>query len=229
MVEILYSVKNLEAGKIATVDIGGTLTGRTNKQSTSSEINKRLGMSEEIDRKLYTQHEDGIGDIGNHRAHAHRKAKNLRGNEAAHISNYAETVRELANDREILEGAEEFLQELQDRGYETVGFSSAPVAVTLPVFEESSLDWMYDWKRPVFNDNGNFSSFYINPEAQYGKEEAISILNDLGVETAHFGNGANDTRAVREANHGLQQRSWRKASEEAYSQALNELEKEARI
>jgi phosphoserine phosphatase len=225
MVEIIETYEELEGyDKVATLDMGGTLVEDGENIPTHAKINMAFGLSEEEEKDLYEEFAGDSGDLRDHVEHARRQTEVLRGRPDANIDVYADTVREIVGEREILDGAHEFVQRLDDRGYGTMVVSSAPPAVTLPFAEQLDVEMLYRWKDFEFTDEGYFDRVQVNEEASEGKHQVVEGLQELGVEVAHFGNGDNDKAAVRTADAGKRQ-GWMANPERAFDYAFQEARK----
>jgi phosphoserine phosphatase len=225
MVDIIESYENLSGyEKVATLDMGGTLVEDPNNASSHKRINTALGIPEVREYEIYEEHSGENGDLIDHVEHARAQTEELRGRPEANISNYGETVQEIISDREIVDGAYSFVQDLQDQGYETMVVSSAPKAVTRPFAEDLEVDFLYRWKDFVFTDEEYFDKVEVNNEARYGKQDVVEGLQNLGVEVAHFGNGSNDIEAVETADAGKKQ-WWLANPQKAFDYAFKEAKK----
>jgi phosphoserine phosphatase len=225
MVDIIESYENLSGyEKVATLDMGGTLVEDPNNASSHKRINIALGIPETREYEIYEEHSGENGDLIDHVEHARAQTEELRGRQKANISNYGETVQEIISDREIVDGAYSFVQDLQDQGYETMVVSSAPKAVTRPFAEDLEVDFLYRWKDFVFTDEEYFDKVEVNKEARYGKQDVVEGLQNLGVEVAHFGNGSNDIEAVKTADAGKKQ-WWLANPQKAFDYAFKEAKK----
>lgn len=202
--------------------MGGTLVEDPENEPTHKRINTALGLSEEREYELYQEFVGKNGDIIDHVEHSRFLKNELRFNPEARIETYAETVQNIIEEREIIEGAENFVKSLQSYGYETVALSSAPPAVNLPFAEELGIEKVYRWKDYQFTEEGDFDRIKVKQEARRGKHEFIEALKSIGVDVSHFGNGSNDIKAVDTADSGLKQ--WRISNpEQAFENALNEV------
>jgi len=210
--------------KIATLDIGGTLVDSGEKISSHAKINKALGMAPEEEKRIYEQYEGKNGDIQNHRHHAYDRTQALEGREEANIENYAKIVQEILDGREVIEGAPEFIETLQDQNYTTIALSSTPPAATRPQAEELGIDYIYKWKDFEFYEDGGFARIYVSPEGENGKQDVIKAFQQQGAEVIHFGNGANDLEAINQADAGFRQ-FWTSNPENAYEWARKEAAK----
>lgn len=225
MVDVVGSYEELEQhDKVATLDMGGTLVEDRENIPTHAKINMAMGMDSEEEEALYEEFVDEKGDLVDHVEHAKKQTQMLRSRPQANIEVYAETVQEIIQDREILQGAEYFVEKLHDKGYETVVVSSAPTAVTLPFAEDLDVDAVYRWKDFVFTEEGYFDKVYVNDEGRKGKHQIVQGLQELGVDVAHFGNGDNDRAAVDAADAGLRQ-WWISNPERAFESAFQEARK----
>jgi phosphoserine phosphatase len=225
MVDIIESYENLSGyEKVATLDMGGTLVEDPKNASSHKRINTALGIPETREYEIYEEHSGENGDLIDHVEHARAQTEELRGRQKANILNYGETVQEIISDREIVDGAYSFVQDLQDQGYETMVVSSAPKAVTQPFAEDLEVDFLYRWKDFVFTDRGDFDKVEVNNEARYGKQDVVEGLQNIGVEVAHFGNGSNDIEAVETADAGKKQ-WWLANPQKAFDYAFKEAKK----
>ena len=225
MVEVIESYNELEEyEKVTTLDMGGTLVLDSENIPTHAKINMAFGLDEEEEQDLYEEFVGDEGDLTDHIDHARSQTEVLRGRSGANIEVYADAVQDIIQDREILDGADYFVEKLGEEGYETVVVSSAPPAVTLPFAEDLGVDAVYRWKDFVFTDEGYFEKVYINREGREGKHQIVQGIQDLGTRVAHFGNGDNDRKAVRTADAGIRQ-WWISNPERAFESAFQEARK----
>ncbi len=223
MTDIVETVEDIEADKVATLDMGGTIVENRYFSSTQAAYNTLLGMDSETDQRIYREHSNGNGDLGNHTNHAIDQSIHLQAQDID-IHDYAEATQVILQDRDLLTGADMFVDNLHELGYTTVAVSSAPPASTMPYAEEAGIQILYEWKNFEFDDNGDFSHVQVNPEAKYGKHKIIEALQNTGMEVAHFGNGDNDKEAIEAADAGLKQ-WWTADPEKAFKNAKEEAQK----
>ena len=225
MVEVTHTYEELSGyDKVATLDMGGTLVADEENVPTQARINMAFGLTEEQERDLYDEFVDDKGDLEDHLAHARKQTDVLRPRPEANIQVYADTVQDIIDQREVLSGAEYFVEKLDDIGYETMVVSSAPLAVTVPFAEQIGVDRLYNWKDVLFTEEGYFDRVTVNQEAPKGKHQVVEGLQDKGVDVAHFGNGDNDKEAYRTADAGKIQ-WWTANPERAFESAFMEARK----
>ncbi len=222
MVEVIESVQSIDDSKpLASLDMGGTLVEDKEQTPTYKRINKAFGLSEQEDYRLYKEYENSIGDLSNHYRHARKQTRMLRGRPDANVEVYSKTIQQILKDREILEGAHNFIQKLDENNCGTMIVSAAPPAATLPFAEDLEADYLYKWKDLEFTDEGYFDQLWVNKEAPKGKDQIVKGVQDLGIEVGHFGNGGNDVAAVNTADAGLKQ-WWHPDPETAFENAFKE-------
>ncbi|MBY6294026.1 hypothetical protein GLU60_01405 [Nanohaloarchaea archaeon H01] len=220
MPEVIESVDHIRSDKAAFLDLGGTLVDGEYLGSTLGEINRALGIGDDVDMMIYNRHiDEDIGGIGNHAAHAEELEMELRAVDPT-IEDFVEGIRTVYEDRRVLEGAESFVDNLQERGYTTIAISSSPKALSLMYSDELGIEMIYDWKDYIFDEQGQFEALWVNPEASGGKQEAVERYDG---ETAYFGNGSNDKRAANTADISLRQ-EWSQNPLKSYREALEVLE-----
>lgn len=223
MTKKINSTEEIDTKKVATLDMGGTLVTGNYLDSTHAEYNKALGMTSKEELEIYKKHKAGNGDLENHRAHALDQTKKIQDYEPC-LEDYAITTQIIFEDRTTLPGADMFIEDLHSLGYETVVLSSAPPIISVPYAEELNIDNVYVWKDIQFNEEGEFQSVWVNPEGIRGKSEVVEKFKDQGSFIAHFGNGANDKEAVKEAHIGKKQ-WWEANPEKAFEHARKEASK----
>lgn len=225
MVNIIESYEALAGyDKVATLDMGGTLVEDPDNDSTHAKINTALGLTDEEEKELYEEFAGENGDLMDHVEHARAQTDTLRGRPEARIEIYAETVQDIIDSRQRVPGAGDFVQKLQEEGYETVVVSSAPTAATRPFVEDLGVENLYRWKDFKFTEEGYFDRVEVKEEARYGKQEVVNGLQSQGAEVAHFGNGNNDVAAVETADAGRKQ-WWLTNPDKAFEYAFKEAKK----
>lgn len=205
MTEIIRYINDVspESDRLAMLDFGGTLAER-GLPSTHATYNMAFGMGEEQEFNLYKRHAAQGKGIRDHDHHAAEQTEIIKevSNHESELEVFTKTTQYILDQTELADGACEFVQDLSDENYVTVLVSSAPVITTLPYAEELDIDYVYDWKRYEF-DEEDFQQVSVNPEARKGKHQIVNKLQDRFSEIAHFGNGANDTKAIEAADTGL--------------------------
>lgn len=219
---LIHSTSEIDAEKIASLDMGGTLVGTEYIESTNGALNVELGMDPKKESQMYGFHQGKDGDIRDHISYSAAQNSQLLDVKPS-LQDYAEAVRMVNQDRRVFPAAEMFVDDLKDRGYETMILSSAPKALVTPYAKELGVDNVYCWKDFDFDENGRFKSVYVNPEAQKGKHQIIERLKDEGKTVIHFGNGDNDREACNAADLGIKQ-WWQTNPERAYLRAINEVD-----
>lgn len=225
MTRLIENASKMSKKKVATLDLGGTLVRRTEDMSSHQKIHTDLGLTVEEDKRLYDLNSDSSGKIYDHGVHAKEVTEKLqeknRGEEDRRV--YANSIQELLQGREIIEGAGNFVDFLKSAGYYTMILSSSPKGLTQPLADKLGVEGVYRFKDYEFESNGEFSQVYVNPEAYSGKGQVVSSLRENCDEVAHFGNGGNDIEAVENADIGLKQWNWTANPEKAYEEAREQV------
>lgn len=222
MTEKINSPEQIETeyNKIATLDLGGTLTRRRKLSSSHYEINT-IVLDPKTEGIIYRRN---IKENRDHLGHANQLTEEINlAEEDLTLNKYLEKVSEILDDREVTEEAQKFVKTLENNNYTTVTVSSSPSAISMPLSKKLGTSFDYNWKDYKFNSNGDFEGIYVNIDALNGKHEFIEDLQELGYEVVRFGNGGNDRKAVEAADNGLIQRNWRKNPSQAYNRALEEI------
>lgn len=224
MTEIVESTKDIEADRIATLDLGGTLVENGDKKSTFYEINTALGLDGAKDSRIFQNHTNDDNQIINYSDHAEDLTKAIRNAniDSTDLEAVTAEINELVEDREVIDYAEAFVSDLHDLGYQTIVLSSAPTAVTSHFANDLGIQMVYRMRDYQFTGN-EFKDIYVSDEAELGKQQVIEALQEQGAEVYHFGNGGNDVKAGEVADGGLKQSSWTKKPKKAYRDAIREV------
>ncbi|MFB6100097.1 MAG: HAD family hydrolase [Candidatus Nanohalobium sp.] len=221
-VDVINSPDDVDADRVATLDLGGTLVKDGYLPATFSYINRELGMSREAERNVFRTHQGDSGDIEDYHEYANHLTLSLRnadtGKDLTDFMVYANAVQDLIDDRSIISGAGEFVDYLQEEGYHTVALSSAPRAVTVPFADDIGIDAVYRFRDYVFDsETGDFQMVYVDEDAPNGKEDIVELLEEDS-EVLHVGNGGNDVGAFNKASEKIERHDWSR-NDEAYEEA----------
>lgn len=226
MVRVVDSADQVDADRIATLDMGNTLVAGENLQSTFAYINRKLGLSDMAEKNIFNRHRNESGDIENYHEHADTLTHAIAGAETrsdrSDIMIYTEAVQDLLEDRSTISEAEGFVEHLEDEGYYTVALSSAPKAVSMPFAEELGIEAVYRFRDFVFDDEGDFQMVYVDPDAPNGKKDVVESFQDEADEVLHVGNGRNDLGARDQADYSLQRHDWVR-NPQVYEEAKKEI------
>jgi len=226
-VEIIYDAEEIRSEKVAALDMIGTLLEKGDMPSTNYAINTAMGINRDLENSIYCAHRSDSGGLDDNISHASEISTYLdaveRENGVTDLETYTKVIQELIDDREVLEGAEEFVESLESQGYETVVVSSAPKAFTIPYAEELGISKVYSWKDYLFEDQ-DFIGRYVDPEARDGKQQFVQNLQDQGTDVMFVGNGGNDNLAALQADTSIMQRSWEIDSRQNFEAATKKAE-----
>ena len=213
---------------MALIDAGGTVLSRgEDDKSTHHIYTTNFGVPESHEAELY-QHfadRDGIRDHAEHAEQQSRMIDHFKSvpGKMSDEKYFRSLTNSLIEDTELLEGAEAFIEELEERGYNTVILSSAPAAANIYPAKRLGADQVYSWKTFEFDEEGNFQEISVNEEATEGKHEVVEALQGKNVLVAHFGNGLNDREALEKADISAMRTGTQDPSS-FYGEALEEVE-----
>lgn len=225
--ETIYSAEEIEEEKVAGIDINGTTVKRNGTKSTMHEINTALGLPPGVDESIYLENRAHRGNIENYLEHGSDITRALETEEKEYleesdITRYYNKAQELCQDREIVEGAREFINSLEESGYHTVAVSSAPKAVSKPLADDIGFSSFYVFREVLFDEQGQFAGVYVDPDCSTGKEEFVKQLKDQGSTVFYAGNGGNDVNAIENADIGEKRHDWISNSE-AFNEVLEKI------
>ena len=219
-VEITYDAREVGSKKVAALDMVGTLL-------SNYVINTAMGIDPEVENSTYCAHKSDAGGLEDSMSHASEISTYLdsveREDNLTDLEAYTKVIQELIEDREILDGAEEFVESLEAQGYETVVVSSAPKAFTVPYSEDLGISKVYSWKDYLFQGQ-EFEGRYVDPGAGKGKQEFIRALQNQGSDVMFIGDGGNDNLAASQADVSVMQDSWEVNPEQNFQTATRNVE-----
>lgn len=226
-VEIIYDAKEIDSEKVAALDMVGTLLEKGEMPATNYAINTAMGIDPELENQTYCRHRSDSGGMEDSISHASEISTYLdsveRNNNKTDLETYTKVIQDLINDREILDGAGEFIESLESQGYDTVVVSSAPQAFTIPYADELGISKVYSWKDLLF-EGQDFLGRYVDPEAREGKQQFVQKLQEQGTEVMFVGNGGNDEGAAAQADTSFIQKSWKTDPEQNFEAAIKKAE-----